>query len=451
MKKISGSFVAVLILAAILTVLGGCNRNDSSDALKLDEIKSKAEQKTTGQGESKSEEKKNKKKERSKETEETEQETEGFTEGYVENNGGLFVKAGNRVYFRIYDQRALALTTIGKPFVSEVAQNSSRLMCYDLDSDTASCLCDVHGMGGLFATTEGLLLRDFEHHSTTLITYDGKVTEGYHDGYVIEVTSDGTGVTYGEVEDFPDEIGHDDDDDGSHVAGEVYLSEGGYADLMCHTYEGEDIVLYKEYIDRALDDAMFADDIDGGVCFSNECAFVIRTMGYRSPEEGKWAYDLSKLTYECFRYDKEHLKDGRPQYRMLAEQSSPGWSKGHIDYEELVGTWEMKGAIVEGFQYDDYSEASIAALLTFNEDGSAVISHKDKNTGKRTGTDTKLHRAEGDEYTPDYAFYYEDDEDNPMSVGVCYLSDGRLGIYCLYHYDGTSTGWYRGSYYKTEG
>ena len=79
-----------------------------------------------------------------------------------------------------------------------------------------------------------------------------------------------------------------------------------------------------------------------------------------------------------------------------------------------------------------------------------MLSYKDRESGQKTSEDKKLIKTgsgpEGD--VTDYAFTYETEGEDPMKLGVCYLSHNRLGIYCLYHFDGGSTGWYLGSYYK---
>ena len=154
--------------------------------------------------------------------------------------------------------------------------------------------------------------------------------------------------------------------------------------------------------------------------------------------------------YECIRIDEEHLSEYGPITDNFYTLSSVGFANGDIDYERLIGTWECSSAIVEGCEYQDHSEDLYATRVTFNEDGTGVLSSIERATGKSSMPDRKLIQTEQEEpeESPDYCYYFETDEDDPTQVGVCYLTHGRLGIHFLYHYDGNSAGWYLGSFHK---
>ncbi len=416
----------IITAFACAAALGACG-SAPADTGKLEDLKKRMEQEA--EENKKKEEKKDETAEKQEEPEDKEPEKE------IENSGGLFVKVGNRVYFRIYDKRSLGLTTMGGPFISETGELPSKLMYYDLDTDETKEVCELRGSGPLFASDEGLLLADHTNGTTTLIREDGTIEEGYYKECISADPSEGN-------------------DEEEHRPGDVYLSNKNYGDLVAHTYDGEDVVIYKDYIYEPGEYDMFADAIEGAVCFSDDVAFVIRTSGDKSPEEGKWAYDLSKLMFECIRFDEEHMTDGRPKYSFITELSSAGWDKGEIEYDELVGTWQMKSANVEGFQYDDYTDSDIVTRIDFNEDASAVVYSFDTRSGEKKGDDNTFIQMRPDEEGPDYAYRFADEDDgnaeDPGTIGVCFLSNGRLGIMNRYHYDGNSVGWYKGSFYKVQ-
>ena len=47
-------------------------------------------------------------------------------------------------------------------------------------------------------------------------------------------------------------------------------------------------------------------------------------------------------------------------------------------------------------------------------------------------------------------YIYETEDEDPMQVSICYLSHNRLCVYFLYHFDGSSTGWYKIIYNKVK-
>ena len=441
----TGRKFAIFITAGICA-LSMCACTSSADADKFKDFKNKMEQEATEQAPQKPEKKQTETKKDEPDVEEADGEyAKAFADGSVENNGGLFVKVGNRVYFRIYNKRSLALTTMGVPYPSEVDELPSKLMYYDLDTDEIHEFAEVSGFGNLYASVDGLLLADPVRGTTTLIRDDGNIEEDFLEGLISEVSSNGKDYSCADS----------DDEATGQSQGNVYLSEDHWGDLMAHTNNNGDVIVYKDYIYEPGKNDMFGSAITGAVCFSDDSVFLIKADGDKSPEEGKWAYDLTKLTYECYRFDEDHKNNGFPQYTLLEELSSVGWSCGEINYDDLEGTWQMKGAIVEGFQYDDFSDSAIVTRIDFNEDGSMEFYSADAATGEKITSEGKfIDGGREEEEGSDYAICYTDDMDENTGIrdliGVCYLSGDRLGIYKRYHYDGTSIGWYKGSFYKVE-
>lgn len=410
-NKTLALFIASVVAALLLC---GCGE-DKSGASAFEKMKDKTEQQALEQ-KPEEPEKESAPEEEIEEKEENSPEdffAKAVAEGLIENNGGLFVKVANRVYFRIYDKRALCLTTMGDSFIDEVREDCpSKLMYFDLDTDKTVEAGTMTGIGPLFATKDGICVSsDLDESTAASLTDESR--------------------------------------------SEVYLSNVTYGDLVCRTSDDEEKAVYKDYIYDPGEGAMFRDAIEGAVCFDNDSLFLIKVNALRAPEEdmgGRMAFDLEKLSFECYRFDDAHKSGNDPQYFNLGECSSTGWASGEIGYDRLIGSWQCTSAIVEGFDYQVYKDSSTVEVITFNEDGSAVISHIDKSSGQKVSDDRNIHKAqpEDPEYAPDYAYYYETDDADPEKIGICYLTHGRLGIYHLYHYDGTSTGWYMGAYHKVK-
>ena len=466
---IMGKRIIICATAAVMFCLCGCKDNNI-DTTGLEKLKDRMEQQAANDKPEETEDKTEDIKE-----EETEEEiTEGlfakaFADGQVENNGGLFVRVGNRVYFRVYDKRALALTTMGDSFIDEVrADCPSKLMYFDLDKDETVEACTVAGIGPLYATTDGICIMSYPdgYPSTTLVDENGNINETYLPANITGVSPDGRDITVGESDENDDiipvlyrdgvRIGETDEPDNASVSeSEVYLSNGTFGDLVCRASSGEEKVIYKDYIYDPGEGALFREAVEAGACFDNESVFLIRVSADRAPDEdmgGRMAFDLKSLEYECYRFDDAHQGVNGAQYYNLARCESTGWASGDIEYDRLIGSWECYSANVEGFDYQVYKESPTVEVITFNEDGSGVISHVNRSSGEKISADRKIHQAQQEEpeYAPDYAFYYETDDPAPEKIGICYLTHGRLGIYHLYHYDGTSTGWYMGSYRKAK-
>lgn len=585
-----------LMLIMGLVCLVGCGRRSKRD-VDFGDLKGKLEEQTQKTQSAEEEEpapekkeKKPKKEERQEEEKEEEEEgdfAEEFKNGEVENNGGLFVRIGNRVYFRIFGKRGLELITIGSPRIEEADPSvESRLMYYDLDTGETGEVCKVRGLNGLLATVDGFCLASPDLEETVLIRKDGSVDKHYLEGYPICASEDGRSLTVYDVNDngaqvpvmyhdgrkvgSPEEgsgesvyysaldfsgsdlIGlmsysyNDENDiysydengmltvlgrierldmetyslspeieeiiptdeggyitvgyhDGTahslvewslyeftsgrrnsvkliesggetekygyslphvipgrdgkpqlsvHKAGEVFLSEGSYGDLMYHTKHGEDIVAQKNYIYKPEEWETYASAIQGAVYLNGDAIFLANIKGEREPGEDigwRWAYKLGSIDYQGIRLGDS--KDIKGCYETVA---SVGWNQGEIEYDRLIGTWEAYSVNVEGEYHLASDEAeSFREMITFYEDGSAVIWHKDQGTGKKNN-ERPIHQVAPEEYGADYAYNYETEDEDPMKIGICYLEHNRLCTYSLYHFDGGSTGWYETVYVRPQ-
>ncbi|MBO4890146.1 MAG: hypothetical protein J5574_04060 [Lachnospiraceae bacterium] len=190
--------LTLLYIAAVVAALSLCGcKEEKVDTSGFEKLKDKMEQQAV------TEEPEEKEPESA-----TEEESEpaglfakAFADGQVENNGGMFVRVGDRVYYRVYSPRAVELTVIGYPSVDEVdADQPSKLMYYDLDAEKSVEVSEVKGIGNLYATVDGICIDSYPDgsHSTTVIDENGEVNEHYLDGNITGVSDDGRSVVIGE-------------------------------------------------------------------------------------------------------------------------------------------------------------------------------------------------------------------------------------------------------------
>ncbi len=142
----------ILIVSVVMAVMMcACAENKDTGKGRLDELKKKMEENVASAEESGEPQEKRSSKEQNDDAKEGK--TAGlfaraFADGTVENNGGAFVRAGNRIYFRVYNTRSLAATTLGGLYIDEVsAAQPSTLKFLDLDTDEEVEVCEVYGTG----------------------------------------------------------------------------------------------------------------------------------------------------------------------------------------------------------------------------------------------------------------------------------------------------------------
>ena len=593
-RKISVGAVAAIIL---LSCLCGCSKKDGN-ADKLGKLKEKMEQQTTANKSNESSSKKDIQKKQQQEQTEDDKAPDGFFakafyENEVENNGSMFVRAGNRVYYRVYSPNALSRSVIGWPSPDEVNSNApSTLMYYDLDREENVEVCEISGIGNLYATVDGICIASYPegYHSTTVVDENGEVNEHFLDGNITAASADGRSVVIGETDEderiipclyrdgvrigVPEKdgeqagfgslgfvqnslivkkssatgagtvfsydetgeltelgdlktldmggyelyptvedvtgvdkgyitIGYRDGtanalagwriysfipgtpdsleiyDEGQpdteydfeppkviagngkeprlspHRAGEVYLSEGMYGDLVYTAASGEDIVIRKDMVSEPDSDLKYVTNLDSGYCFDDKAAFYLEINGQRSPDDDigwRMAFELNNINYRLMLFDADHINEaGFPTGSILADVSSSGWSDGQIEYDRLIGDWKAYSYNVEGEYRPAEAENGVNdEMIRFDENGDALIYHKDRATGK-ISNEKPMHQAGPDEYfESDFAYIYNSEDEDPLRAGICYLSHNDLKIYYLYHFDGGSTGWYEITYHRVD-
>ena len=241
----------------------------------------------------------------------------------------------------------------------------------------------------------------------------------------------------------------------SHRKGEVYLSENTFGNLMCAVPGSDDVVIRKDYVYEQDEHLTYVTQIEDGHCFDGNAVFFNEVKGERSPDEDagwRWAYELSVVDCCLIRFDDDHTNEnGFPMSQIPEELRSAGWNKGEIEYDRLVGEWKAYSYNVEGeYRIAEQENGVNDEMIRFDENGEALIYHKNRSTGKITN-EKPMHKAEPDEFMDgDYAFIYHSEDEDPLRAGVAYLSHDILKIYYLYHFDGNSTGWYEIRYKRVK-
>jgi len=115
-----------------------------------------------------------------------------FVQNEIEGNGGYFVRAGRKVYYRAIRPEGMPQSALFAEFLNgENADASSVLAVYDLDTQGFSDVMDVRGSGRMYACVEGLLLAD---GNGSINCYDpvGRSSTTYCSGNsIVDVSDDG--------------------------------------------------------------------------------------------------------------------------------------------------------------------------------------------------------------------------------------------------------------------
>ena len=117
---------------------------------------------------------------------------EAFAKGQVENNGGYFVRVGDKVYYRVYSETGLHRTALFGNFIDgDIPTAPSALMSYDLKTGKQEEVATVYGSGKLYVGTKGFFLGNSETNETYLISPTGSGQSLYCSGVPNGVSEDG--------------------------------------------------------------------------------------------------------------------------------------------------------------------------------------------------------------------------------------------------------------------
>lgn len=109
------------------------------------------------------------------------EENKSYSSEEIENNGGFFVRVGNKIYFRRYGQQTLESSALFGQFLEysqpgENAEKSSAMLAYDIETGEVTEIFEDSGYGRLFAGDGGFYCKrtgDGYGNTAYWISYDG--------------------------------------------------------------------------------------------------------------------------------------------------------------------------------------------------------------------------------------------------------------------------------------
>ncbi len=283
-----------------------------------------------------------------------------FADGEVENNGGWFVRAGNKVYYRLFNTRELQRTTLWGNIEELEEEQESELKCYDLDARNVETVGKVVGNGKLFATTEGFVLKEPLKAGSVLITSDGKTKRPYLSGNPVAVSEDGK---YLATTDYPEAGG-----DVSHI---VYC-EGVEAYRFT-----EDDANYVNIFGFAGDDLIVMN------CFYSENRYVI--CAYDENGQCTELGEINSDDDELMAYPEfeQMISDGSDVYIMLAYYEGTGHFLAHYN---LFKVEKNKVNSMSEIQTDWSGEEEVVPQIYLSSGSLAFANHLQGELGEVDGS-----------------------------------------------------------------
>ncbi len=298
LRKIRMILTPLLLIGVLSLCLAGCKKENSHDAEHLDKLRKTIEDAKSRSQEKPQTEEPLKADVTDEKPEEADNKTAAgdfagaFADGKVENNGGYFVRVGDKVYYRVYHVRALERTSISQFFLDEKdATFPSELYCYDLKTEETEKICDVAGQGKLYAVTEGFCLRTPDGFQTKLVRPDGSDGGIYGKGAIECVSKDGRSACFAV---YQDDVRpkHALFRDGQQI---TLLSEEGSDYLDIEGFAGNDLIGMR-YHEDDNEYAVFSCDENGN---DTELGIIPTPEGfaYMTPEWEQLAYDPSRFYF----------------------------------------------------------------------------------------------------------------------------------------------------------
>ena len=114
---------------------------------------------------------------------------DAFRRGEIENNGGHFVRVGDRVYFRQYGKGTLDSPHVNGKFLNAgTGEGSSKITYYDASEQSVRAAFEDDGAGELYATPDGFWLEraaDGPYYTDAyLVTPEGEETIGFFENRI---------------------------------------------------------------------------------------------------------------------------------------------------------------------------------------------------------------------------------------------------------------------------
>ena len=119
---------------------------------------------------------------------------DAFKNGEVEHNGSYFVRVGDKVYYRVFNEESIERPTIGGYIAEKDEAVQSKIMSYDLKSGETEFVTTTYGKGEMFIDAEGFVFSEPLKPGSVLSTVDGPDKRPYLEGSPVAVSQDGLGI-----------------------------------------------------------------------------------------------------------------------------------------------------------------------------------------------------------------------------------------------------------------
>ncbi|RKM63247.1 hypothetical protein D6856_03745 [Butyrivibrio sp. XB500-5] len=117
-----------------------------------------------------------------------------FETGEVENNGSFFVRIGDKVYYRVFNEAGIESPTLGGNINEKTEAVQAKIMSYNLKTGESECVGTTYGNGKMYAVTDGFVFAEPGKSESVLCTIGGPDKRPYLVGSPEAVSEDGRGL-----------------------------------------------------------------------------------------------------------------------------------------------------------------------------------------------------------------------------------------------------------------
>ena len=284
-----------------------------------------------------------------------------FIDGEVENNGGYFVRVGDRVYFRLYGQTSLDPVTVGTDVLSNgTASGGSKIMYYDINTQEVAEAFPDDGFGRIYVASDGFWLcrrEDNGDEAPEIVLYrvseDGSNIEDFGHGTPAGVSADGAYVAF---------LPYDED------YGSIEMLSGGEMLSMVSPEYGEDLT----YIGIAEDQLVFLARTKEDYATSCHTLYSMDIVTTELTNLGKIPYEENSFVQDAYLIPEQFETRGKDVYVLAAQYEGSGhFLQDYIAVHAVAGKANSVDLI-------DYEEATSEHLpgIVITDDGAKLLQVK---------------------------------------------------------------------------
>ncbi|MBQ9611488.1 MAG: hypothetical protein IJV14_02720 [Lachnospiraceae bacterium] len=279
---------------------------------------------------------------------------EAFLDGEVENNGGYFVRIGDRVYFRMYGPESLDPITVGTNVLSYgTPAGGSRIQYYDIKTKEVVDAFADDGFGRLYAAANGFWFcrndaREDAAPDTVLywVAEDGSESEDFGYGTPLGVSEDGAYVAF---------LPYDDN------YGSIEILSGGEMLSMVSPEYNEDLT----YIGMAEDQLIFLSRTKEDYVTSRHVLYSMDIVTSELTELGKIPYEENSPIQDAYLIPEQYETEGREVYVLAAQyEGSEHFLQDYIAVKATAG----KEDSIELISYEEAVNDNLPGLVVTDGD-----------------------------------------------------------------------------------